>query len=124
ADAKAIERLEKVDVLVIDKTGTLTVGKPELARVEPVEGGPTSDELLIWVATLERGSEHPLATAIIAGAQERGLRLPSEDAREFAVVPGEGVTGRVGGHQLAVGNRRLLAKFVDAAALEQLGERA
>jgi Cu+-exporting ATPase len=124
ADAKAIERLEQVDVLVIDKTGTLTLGKPELARVEPLAGGPTSNELLLWVATLERGSEHPLAAAILAGANERGLRLPSEDARDFVVVPGEGVTGRVGEHQLAVGNRRLLGKFVDAAALEQLSERA
>jgi Cu+-exporting ATPase len=124
ADAKAIERLEQVDVLVIDKTGTLTLGKPELARVEPLADGPTSDELLRWVATLERGSEHPLAAAIVAGAQQRGLRLPPEDAREFTVVPGEGVTGWVGDHQLAVGNRRLLAEFVDAAVLEQLGERA
>jgi Cu+-exporting ATPase len=124
ADAKAIERLRQVDVLVIDKTGTLTVGKPELARVEPLADGPTSDELLLWVATLERGSEHPLAAAIISGARERGLQLPSEDAREFVVVPGEGVTGRVAGHQLAIGNRRLLGKMVDEAVLEQLGERA
>jgi Cu+-exporting ATPase len=125
ANAQAIERLEQVDVLVIDKTGTLTMGKPELARVELLDpAGPTANELLGWVATLERGSEHPLAAAIVAGAQQRGLKLPHEDAREFTVVPGEGVTGRVGDHQLAVGNRRLLGKFVDASALAQLGERA
>ena len=122
ADAKAIERLEKVDVLLIDKTGTLTMGKPELSRVEVLEGGPTEDELLAWVASLERGSEHSLAGAIVAGAQQRGLRL--ESAREFSVVPGEGVTGRVGERRIAVGNKRLLGKVVDAAALERLGERA
>jgi Cu+-exporting ATPase len=125
SDAKAIERLEQVDVLVIDKTGTLTMGKPELARVETVADGLTSDELLAFVATLERGSEHPLAAAIVAGAQKRGLRLGH--ASEFSVVPGEGVTGRIdelGDLQIAVGNRRLLSKLVDASALEQLGERA
>lgn len=122
ADAKAIERLEQVDVLVIDKTGTLTVGKPELARVEPVADGLTANELLALVAALERGSEHPLAAAIVAGAQQRALQLGH--ASEFRVLPGEGVTGRIGDVHVAVGNRRLLGKVVDAAVLEQLGERA
>jgi Cu+-exporting ATPase len=122
ADAKAIERLEKVDVLVIDKTGTLTMGKPELARVEPIAEGLTPNELLALVAALEQGSEHTLATAIVAGAQQRGLQL--DHAIEFQVLPGEGVTGRVGDVRVAVGNRRLLGKFVDASALAQLGERA
>jgi Cu+-exporting ATPase len=122
ADAKAIERLEKVDVLVVDKTGTLTMGKPELARVEPIAEGLTPNELLALVAALEQGSEHTLATAIVAGAQQRGLQL--DHAIEFQVLPGEGVTGRVGDVRVAVGNRRLLGKFVDASALAQLGERA
>jgi Cu+-exporting ATPase len=122
ADAKAIERLEKVDVLVIDKTGTLTMGKPELARVEPIAEGLTPNELLALVAALEQGSEHTLATAIVAGAQQRGLQLGH--ASEFQVLPGEGVTGRVGDVRVAVGNHRLLGKIVDASALAQLGERA
>jgi Cu+-exporting ATPase len=135
ANAEAIERLEQVDVLVIDKTGTLTIGKPELARVESVADGLTPNELLAIVAALERGSEHPLAAAIVAGAQQRGLRLGNTS--EFSVVPGEGIIGRIddlGDLQVAVGNRRLLGKLssrpgaraeaVEASALESLAERA
>jgi Cu+-exporting ATPase len=122
ADAKAIERLEKVDVLVVDKTGTLTMGKPALARVEPLAEGLGPNELLALVAALEQASEHTLATAIVAGAQQRGLQLGQ--ASEFQVLPGEGVTGRIGDVRVAVGNQRLLGKIVDASALAQLGERA
>jgi Cu+-exporting ATPase len=122
ADAKAIERLERVDVLVIDKTGTLTLGKPEIARIEPLADELTPNELLEFVASLERASEHPIAMAIVAGAQQRGLQLGH--ASEFQVLSGEGVTGRIGDVRVAVGNHRLLERLVDASALAQLGERA
>jgi Cu+-exporting ATPase len=80
ANAEAVERLEQVDVLVVDKTGTLTAGKPALALVEPVAGGPSEDQLLRLVASLERGSEHPLAAAIVAGAEARKLRLVAPES--------------------------------------------
>jgi Cu+-exporting ATPase len=103
--AEALETLEKVDTLVVDKTGTLTEGRPQLATVVAL---PPHDEaaLLRLAASLERGSEHPLAGAIVAGAEARGLRL--EEARDFHVLPGQGVTGRVGGQRVALGNARLL----------------
>jgi Cu+-exporting ATPase len=103
--AEALETLEKVDTLVVDKTGTLTMGRP---RLETVVALPPHDEaeLLRLAASLERGSEHPLAEAMVAGAVERGLRL--EDARDFRVLPGQGVSGRVGGRPVALGNARLL----------------
>jgi Cu+-exporting ATPase len=100
-DAAALERLEKVDTLVVDKTGTLTEGKPRLVSVVPADGVSEKD-LLFFAASLERGSEHPLAAAIVSGAQERGI-APGE-ATESATVPGEGVSGRVGGRQVAIGN--------------------
>jgi Cu+-exporting ATPase len=100
-DAAALERLEKVDTLVVDKTGTLTEGKPRLVSVVPAEGFSEKD-LLFLAASLERGSEHPLAAAIVAGAQERGV-MPGE-AAEGATVPGDGVKGRVSGRPVAIGN--------------------
>ena len=106
SDAGAVERLEQVDVLVVDKTGTLTAGKPALDVVEPVEGGIGEDELLALVAALERGSEHPLAAALVAGAEARGLEL--EAVEGFEALTGKGVVGRVAGREIAVGNRRLL----------------
>jgi Cu+-exporting ATPase len=104
-NAEALETLEKVDTLVVDKTGTLTEGRPRLATVVAL---PPHDEatLLRLAASLERGSEHPLAGAIVAGAEARGLRL--EEARDFQVRPGQGVMGRVGGQRVALGNARLL----------------
>jgi Cu+-exporting ATPase len=122
ADAEAVEHLEKVEVLVVDKTGTLTEGKPKLAVVEPLPGGPSEDKLLTWVASLERGSEHPLAAAIVAGAEERGLKL--SEAEGFEAVTGKGVIGSVAGRHVAVGNRRLLSELVDDEQLAALGERA
>jgi len=123
ANAEAVERLEQVEVLVVDKTGTLTEGKPTLAQVEPVAGGPSEDQLLAWVASLERGSEHPLAAAIVAGAEARALTL--HPAEWFESVTGKGVIGRVEGRDLAVGNRKLLVdQGVDALALAALVERA
>jgi P-type Cu+ transporter len=103
--AEALELLEKVDTLVVDKTGTLTEGKPKLISVENRSGG-SPNELLHLAATIERGSEHPLAAAIIAGAAERDVTLTS--ASDFRSVTGKGVVGRVRGHEIALGNRRLM----------------
>jgi P-type Cu+ transporter len=111
-NAEALERFEKVDTLVVDKTGTLTLGKPRLVTVEPAEGQDAA-ELLRLAASLERVSEHPLATAIVAGAQERGARL--ETATEFKSLTGRGVTGVVSGHNVALGNRKLLEELGVAA---------
>ncbi|PRQ06786.1 Silver exporting P-type ATPase [Enhygromyxa salina] len=125
ANAEAIERLEQVQVLVVDKTGTLTEGKPTLTQVETVPGGPSpsQDQLLTWVASVERGSEHPLAAAIVAGANQRGLELLA--AEEFESVTGKGVTGRVEGRAVAIGTDRLLEdQGVDAEPLAVLSGRA
>jgi Cu+-exporting ATPase len=103
-NAEALEVLEKVDTLVVDKTGTLTEGKPRLASVYALQGW-NAVEVLRLAATLERGSEHPLAAAIVGGAQERGLQLG--EAREFRSVTGEGVMGKVDGKTVALGNRKL-----------------
>ena len=104
-NAEAIEVLRKVDTLVVDKTGTLTVGKPKLVAVVPT-GKVDEPTLLRLAASLERGSEHPLAAAIVAGATERGLQLANAEA--FESVTGKGVTGRVEGKVVALGNRKLL----------------
>ncbi len=104
-NAEAIELLRQVDTLVVDKTGTLTEGRPRLAAVETLPG-VTEDELLQLAASLERGSEHPLAAAIVAGAEARGL-APAQ-ATGFASLTGRGVTGTVAGRAVALGNRRLL----------------
>jgi Cu+-exporting ATPase len=104
-NAEAIEIMRNVDTLVVDKTGTLTEGKPKLVSV--VTAG-TLDEgtLLKMAASLERGSEHPLAAAIVAGAQERGIELSKAVA--FDSVTGKGVRGEIDGRQIALGNRALL----------------
>ena len=106
-DATALEVLEKVDTLVVDKTGTLTEGKPHLLTVEPHAGFP-ENELLGLAAGLERASEHPLAAAIVRGATERGA-APA-DAGQFDSIPGKGVTGVVAGRQVVLGNPGLLAE--------------
>src|SRR4051812_36002993 len=103
-NAEALELMEKLDTLVVDKTGTLTEGKPRLVGVVPI-GGVDENELLRLVASLERGSEHPLAAAIVKGAEERGLALAA--AADFNAAPGKGVVGAVGGRRVAVGNRAL-----------------
>jgi Cu+-exporting ATPase len=119
-NAEALERFEKVDTLVVDKTGTLTVGKPRLVGVEPVDGQDAT-ELLRLAASLERGSEHPLAAAIVAGAQEKHVAL--EPVSEFESLTGRGVTGVVSGHRVALGNRKLLDELgVDAGTLPQKAE--
>jgi P-type Cu+ transporter len=104
-NAEAIEVLRKVDTLVFDKTGTLTEGKPKLVTVTPAEGRDAT-ELLHFAASLERGSEHPLAAAIVAGAEERNA--PVSVAGAFQSTPGKGVTGKVEGHAVALGNIALL----------------
>jgi len=107
-NAEALERLERVDTLVVDKTGTLTEGKPRLVTVSPL-GGATEAELLRAAAALEQGSEHPLAGAILAGARERGVApAPLEG---FRAHPGRGVTGRLDGRGVALGNRALLVEL-------------
>lgn len=103
-NAEAIEILRKIDTLVIDKTGTLTEGKPQLISVEPVEGGK-AEHLLLLAASLERGSEHPLAAAIVAGAEKRGVT--PQQVKDFQSMTGMGVTGLVAGSKVALGNRRL-----------------
>jgi len=121
-NAEALERFEKVDVLLVDKTGTLTEGKPKLDKVIP-EAGSGLDEatLLRLAASLERGSEHPLAAAIVAGAKVRGLGL--SEAHDFRSIPGKGVTGTVDGRRVALGNPALFAELgIDAAALSARAE--
>jgi Cu+-exporting ATPase len=103
--AEAIEIMRKVDTLVVDKTGTLTEGKPKLASVVATEA-LDEQTLLRLAASLERGSEHPLAAAIVAGAQERGVELTNATA--FASLTGRGVAGEVDGHRVSLGNRALL----------------
>lgn len=104
-NAEAIEIMRKVDTLVMDKTGTLTEGKPKLVSVVTAEGFD-EQTLLKLAASLERGSEHPLAAAIVAGAQERGVNLI--DAKAFDSMTGKGVTGEVDGRKVSLGNRTLL----------------
>lgn len=116
-NAEALETLEKVDTLIVDKTGTLTEGRPRLVAVEGLAAS-TEDELLARAASLERGSEHPLAEAIVAGAGERGLGLAK--ASDFQAVTGKGVTGTVEGRTIALGNDRLMADLgIDTAALRE-----
>ena len=107
-NAEAIELLRKVDTLVVDKTGTLTEGKPKVVSVEPAAGFD-SNELLRFAASLERGSEHPLAAAIVEGAQERGVAIGA--AENFESLTGRGVRGRAAGRALAVGNQKLLEEM-------------
>jgi Cu+-exporting ATPase len=105
-NAEALELMETIDTLVVDKTGTLTLGKPRLVAVKAT-GGFTEGEVLALAAALERGSEHPLAAAIVEGAQGRGIAVP--DSGDFASHTGKGVTGRVAGRTVALGNKTLLA---------------
>src|SRR5438132_1550199 len=104
-NAEALELMEKVDTLVVDKTGTLTEGKPKLVAVEAAAGF-TVEDVLRAAAALERASEHPLAHAIVAGARERGVEPPA--ASSFQSVTGKGVRGEVDGRRVAVGNAALL----------------
>ncbi len=106
-NAEALEVMEKVDTLVLDKTGTLTEGKPKLITVETVNGFDKED-ILCFAASLERASEHPLAAAIVKGAEEQGLTLMP--AINFQSLTGQGVTGKVNNQNIALGNAKLMAE--------------
>jgi Cu+-exporting ATPase len=118
-NAEALEVMEKIDTLVVDKTGTLTEGKPKLVTIEPAGEFDESD-LLRLAASLERGSEHPLAEAIVRGAKERGIDLA--DAEDFESVTGKGVQGKVEGRAVALGNRAMMEQL--SVAADDLAERA
>jgi P-type Cu+ transporter len=116
-NAEAIEVMRKVDTLVVDKTGTLTEGRPRLESVV-VANGFDEQTLLCLAGSLERSSEHPLAAAIISGANERGIEI--KDATRFQSITGKGVIGEVDGHKVAVGNRSLLDDHKLDARAEEL----
>ena len=119
-NAEALEVLEKINTLIVDKTGTLTEGKPRLVSIAAT-GNRSESEVLKTGASLERGSEHPLAAAIVAGAQEKGLQL--SEAREFKSLTGRGITGIVDGKHVALGNLRLLEELkVNAGHLSARAE--
>ena len=115
-NAEALERMEKVDTLLIDKTGTLTEGRPSVVAIKPADG-VSEAELLRLTASLERASEHPLAAAIVRAANERDLTL--SNAEDFDTPIGKGVTGKVEGRALVIGNRRIMADAgIDTATLD------
>jgi P-type Cu+ transporter len=115
-NAEALERLEKVDTVVVDKTGTLTVGKPTVVALKPAPG-VNEETLLKYAASLERESEHPLASAIVRAAADRGLGLATVEG--FESVSGKGVTGAIDGRKVALGNRaQMQAAGIDVSALE------
>ncbi|MBN9436112.1 heavy metal translocating P-type ATPase [Bosea sp. (in: a-proteobacteria)] len=119
-NAEALERFEKVDTLVVDKTGTLTEGQPRLIAMRTA-GGIDQNELLRLSASLERASEHPLATAIVEAAKERGLALA--EARDFDSPVGKGVTGSVEGRALVIGSHRIMGELgIDFSALSAEAE--
>ena len=119
-NAEVLETLEKVDVLVVDKTGTLTEGKPELVSVRTINGFD-EDEVLTLSASLERASEHPLAEAIVQGAELRNIRLSTTE--NFESITGKGVSGTVNGRKVLLGNVKLLQGFnIDAANLPEQAE--
>jgi Cu+-exporting ATPase len=114
-NAEALERFEKIDTLLVDKTGTLTEGKPRVVAVRTARNF-TEDDVLRPAASLERSSQHPLGTAIVRAATERGLRLV--DAQGFNAPAGKGATGKVEGHTLVIGNLRIMQEAgIDAGAL-------
>ncbi|HRJ12867.1 MAG TPA: heavy metal translocating P-type ATPase, partial [Alphaproteobacteria bacterium] len=118
-NAEALERMEKVDTLVIDKTGTLTEGKPRVTRIVPQ--GMSEDNLLSLAASLEQSSEHPLAHAIVVAAKEKGLSIVKAD--EFDSPTGKGVVGKVSGRTVVLGNIKMMNDLgVDVSALEAEGD--
>jgi Cu+-exporting ATPase len=120
-NAEALETFEKVDTLVVDKTGTLTEGKPRVAKVAAVEGG-SEDEVLRLAASLERASEHPLAAAIVAGAEQSRLKLA--EAKDFESTTGEGVRGKVEGRDVALGNSKSFDRLgIELGSLKEEAEK-
>ena len=117
--AEAIEQLRDVDTIVVDKTGTLTEGRPALSAVVAAEGFD-SNALLRLAASLERGSEHPLAEALVGAAEERGFALA--DVERFAAIAGKGVTGTIEGRSVALGNPALMEQL--GVSIDSLAERA
>ena len=107
-DAEALERMARVDTVIVDKTGTLTEGKPKLTDIVALDGHDET-EVLSLAAALERGSEHPLAEAIVEGARDRGAEIGRSD--DFDAVTGKGVRGKVGGRQVALGNAAMMAEL-------------
>ena len=119
-NAEALERFEKVDTLVLDKTGTLTEGRPSVTAILPAQGFVEAD-ILRLSASLERGSEHPLADAIVRAAKDRDI--PLTEAADFDSPVGRGVRGTIEGHQVALGNTRFLGELsIDVSALEPKAE--
>ena len=120
-NAEALEILEKVDTLVVDKTGTLTEGKPQLVSIIPLDELDET-ELLRLAASLERGSEHPLAAAIVQAAQRKGLSL--SEAAQFESLTGQGVRGVVDGLNVSLGNRKLIEQSGSGGVFDRLNEKA
>jgi Cu+-exporting ATPase len=119
-NAEAIEVMRKVNVLVTDKTGTLTVGKPKLSEVYPVEGWD-ENKVLYYAASLEKGSEHPLAAAIVAGAEDR--KIACAKVESFQSITGKGIMGRIEGHSVALGNLSLLSEMgIETGELYKMAE--
>ena len=115
-NAEALERMEKIDTLVVDKTGTLTEGRPSVVGIRTA-GGISEADLLKLTASLERSSEHPLAAAIVRHAEEKGIALLAPEAFDSPI--GKGVTGRVGGRTLVIGNRRIMQDAtIDTSGLD------
>jgi Cu+-exporting ATPase len=120
-DADALERFEKVDTLVVDKTGTLTEGKPQVVAVKTADGW-SEDAVLRLAAGVERGSEHPLAAAVVAAAQARALKLV--EAEDFNAPTGKGAVGTIEGRRVSIGNARMMDEAgVDVAAMASDAER-
>lgn len=118
-NAEALERMEKIDTLVVDKTGTLTEGKPKVTRI--VAQGMSEVDLLSLAASLEQGSEHPLAHAIVVAAKEKGITIAKAD--EFDSPTGKGVVGKVSGRAVALGNVKMMNDLgIDVSALEAQGD--
>lgn len=119
-DAEALERMAKVDTLIVDKTGTLTEGKPKLTDVTAL-GGESEETILTLAAALEKGSEHPLAEAIVEGAQEKGINVG--DAKNFEAVTGKGVSGTVSGRAVALGNTAMMNDMsLDTSAADEAAD--
>lgn len=120
-NAEALESMEKIDTLVVDKTGTLTQGKPELSTIEATQGFE-KNALLQWAASLEQHSEHPLATALIAAAKKQNLSLA--EAKQFQSHTGQGISGSVDGKSILFGNKALMqANKIDVSAIEDRGDK-